>query len=59
MTDNTTNAKLYEKMSFSAGVIYGIFFYIKFKYHTWDAIVLWVGNTFLLLGLYLAWRQNK
>jgi len=51
--------KFHERLSGMAGVVYGLFFYIRFEYGVWDMLVLWTGNLMVVLGLILAWRCRK
>ncbi len=48
-----------DKVSFSAGTVYALFFYIKFQYGVWDFIVLWAGNFMFLLSWYLIHKNLK
>ena len=41
-----------------AGVVYTLFFYIRFEYGVWDMVILWTGNIAAIIG-FLFIRQRR
>ena len=42
-----------------AGVVYALFFYIRFEYGLWDMSILWTGNIAAIIGFILIRRKRN